>query len=123
MYTKIFLLIAISIIVSSSISIDFGHFKTSIHIEKTSDNNLAPTPDKPINPNLPLGIDWSDIPHQDNNNHSHQNSDDDGKSHHFHFDHFSTHRRRIILFHAFAKLILLVSFISSFISSFYMWHC
>ena len=123
MYTKIILLIAISIIVSSSISIDLGHAKTSIHLESAGDNNLTPVPEKESNPNLPFGIDWSDIPHQNSNGHAHQNSnDDDGKSHHFHFEHF-THRRREILFHAFARIILLLSFISSLVSGFYIWHC
>ena len=93
------------------------------HTEKTGDNNLGSSKNEQTNQNLPFGIDWSDVPHQATpNGHAHQNSDDDGKSHHFHFEHF-THRRRDILFHAFARLILLLSFISSLISGFYMWHC
>ena len=93
----------------------------AFYIEKTSDNNLTHSGDQQNNENLPFGIDWS-LPHQDTSKHTNQNSDDDGKSHHFHFEHF-THRRRDILFHAFARFILLLSFISSLISGFFMWNC
>ena len=123
MYTKIILLIALTIIVSSSISIDFGQKASTPHLENGYDNNLSAPISTLPNQNLPFGIDLSDIPHQDTAGHAHQNSnDDDGKSHHFHFEHF-THRRREILFYAFARVILLLSFISSLVSGFYICHC
>ncbi len=91
------------------------------HTEKTSDYNFTPSGEKQKNANLPFGIDWS-LPHQDTTGHPHQNSDDDGKSLHFHFEHFAHNRRRIFIFHSIARMILIMAFVSSLISFFYMYR-
>ena len=123
MYTKLLLLIAISIVISSSVASDNHNLKIANRSEKNIEANMVATPSQQqTNNNLPFGIDWSDIPHQDQAGHGHSHSnDDDGKSHHFHFEHFAHSRRNRIL-SIVGKVILLVTFISSLISGFYLWQ-
>ena len=124
MYTKSLLLIVISIIISSSMAVGNHSQKMGVHSEKNTEANSISAPGaKQPTQNLPYGIDFSDIPHQDQTGHSnsHSHDDDDGKSHHFHFEHF-THSRRNRIFSIVGKLILLITFISSLISGFYLWQ-
>ena len=122
MYTKLFLLAAISIIISSSIVIDKTNLRILSHSEKTTEEHSITSSSEKTKNTLPFGIDLSDVPHTDNSTHGHSHSgDDDGKNHHFHFNHF-THRRRERITSVLGKIIVLATFISSLISGFYLWH-
>ena len=121
MYTKILLLAASTILVTSSISIETHNQKIASE-KNVEDNVVTQSSHQASGTTTPYGIDLSDIPHQDTQDHSHSHSsDDDGKSHHFHFEHF-THRRRTMVFLLLGKIVLMATFISSLISSFYIFH-
>ena len=122
MNTKIFLLVTLLIVIPSTASIGFNNNKTNIPTEEQS-LNMKPSTDKKDNSNMPIGMDWSDLPHNDCNNHSnHHSGDDDGKTHHFHFQHAMQTRRRTIIFNTTAKLIVLLSYVSSLINMIIMYH-
>ena len=122
MYTKLLLLAATSIIISSSIVIDSRNMKITVQPERSvEEKSILPTSQKTRN-TLPFGIDLSDIPHQENSDHAHSHSsDDDGKTHHFHFDHYTSRRKERIL-SLMGKLVVIATFISTLISGFYVWN-
>jgi hypothetical protein len=113
MYTKIFLFVLIFNLIPQKVSNEIHSQKQNMNVGNSQNisngfSTYHQISKKKSNSN-PLEIDWSDIGQHFG---GHQNSDDDGKANYIHFERYLNRRNRNI-YCLIAKLVLLISYLSS----------